>query len=457
MGACGGVGVGGLSSDSSAVIKATPLSEAQAAAATVTADLSTAADVHGLVNTGSPVSGGGLDGSGYAYSETLTGPSISWSGATFALGVAGTANAVSNVTLALPAGNYSEIAWLGAAVNGNQTNQTFTVNYTDGSSTKFVQSLSDWRTPQNYAGESKALSMVYRVAPSGATDAGPYYVYGYPFALDPTKLLKSVTLPGNRNVVMIAVDLFPAGLPPPMAASPTISPAPGSYSTAQMVALSDTTPNAAIHYTIDGTAPTINSAQYSTPLQVSTTTTIQAMAAASGYSNSAVVSGTYTITGAAPVSVNLSAAANVHGLVNTGSPVSGGGLDGSGYAYSETLTGPSISWSGATFALGVAGTANAVSNVTLALPAGNYSSLKLLGAAVNGNQANQTFTVNYMDGSSTKFVQSLSDWRTPQNYAGESKASTMAYRVAPAERPTRDRIMCTATRSRSTRRSSSRA
>jgi hypothetical protein len=67
-------------------------------------------------------------------------------------------------------------------------------------------------------------------------------------------------------------------------------------------------------------------------LQVSATTTIEAMAAAGGYSNSAVVSGTYTI-GPAPVSVNLSAAANVHGLVNTGSPVSGGGMDRYGYAY----------------------------------------------------------------------------------------------------------------------------
>ena len=38
---------------------------------------------------------------------------------------------------------------------------------------------------------------------------------------------------------------------------------------------------------------------------------------------------------------------------------------------------------------------------------------------VNGNQANQTFTVNYSDGTSTSFTQSLSDWFTPQNYAGE--------------------------------------
>ena len=168
LGACAGGADGGIS-DGNSVIKASIVTDAQAAAAPVSVDLSAVGNVHGLVNTGSPVSGGGMDGHGYAYSETLTGTSISWSGASFALGVAGTANAVSNVTVALPAGNYSTLALLATGVNGNQANQTFIVNYTDGSSTKFVQSLSDWHTPQNYAGESTVLSMAYRVAMSGAT------------------------------------------------------------------------------------------------------------------------------------------------------------------------------------------------------------------------------------------------------------------------------------------------
>ena len=454
LGACAG-GVDGGITDGNSVIKA-GLTDAQAATAPVSVDLSAAGNVYGLVNTGSPVSGGGMDGSSYAYSETLTGTSVSWNGATFALGVAGTLNAVSNLTVPLPSGSYSLIDLLATGVNGNQASQVFIVNYTDGSSTRIVQSLSDWRTPQSYAGESTVLAMAYRVGASGATNTGPYYLYGYSFAIDGTKTVKSITLPGNRQVVVLAIDLFPAagGAPPAMAATPTMSPPPGSYSAAQMVALADTTPGAAIYYTTDGTAPTTASALYSTPRPVSSTTTIEAIAAASGYSNSAVVSGTYTITG---VSVNLSAAANVHALVNTGSPVSGGGMDGSGNAYSETLTGTSISWSGTLFALGAAGAANALSNGTLALPPGAYASLKLLGAAVNGNQVNQTFTVNYTDGSSTKFVQSLSDWRTPQNYPGETKVLTTAYRLSASGAADGGPYTCTATRSRSMRQRSYRA
>ena len=61
-----------------------------------------------------------------------------------------------------------EFNLLGAAVNGNQPNQTFIVTYTDGTSTSFNQGVSDWSTPQMYAGESQVSKMAYWVAASGA-------------------------------------------------------------------------------------------------------------------------------------------------------------------------------------------------------------------------------------------------------------------------------------------------
>ncbi len=255
--------------------------------------------ITGIANTGSPVPNGGLDTEGYAYAADLLGTSLSWNGSTFTLGAAQSADAVSGGTIALPAGNDSTLNLLAAAVNGNQPNQTFIVNYTDGTSSSFTQSVSDWFTPANYSGESQALRMAYRIAPSGATNTGPVYLYDYAFALNSTKTVKSITLPNNRHIVVLAIDVTPAtaGPPPPPATAPTLSPSPGTYTSAQSVTLTDTTPGALIYYTTNGTTPTTSSPLYSpgTPLEISSTTTVEAIAVASGYSNSAVTTGTYRI------------------------------------------------------------------------------------------------------------------------------------------------------------------
>ena len=81
----------------------------------------------------------------------------------------------------------------------------------------------------------------------------------------------------------------------PAAAAPTFSPAAGTFTSVQTIALSDSTAGAAIHYTTDGTTPTASSTLYSSPIKISTTTTIEAIAAASGYNNSVAATATFTI------------------------------------------------------------------------------------------------------------------------------------------------------------------
>ena len=325
---------------------------------------------------------------------------------------------------------------LATAIDGAQLAQTFVVTYTDGTTSTFKQNLSDWFYPQNYAGESQALKMAYRIAPSGATSAGPVYLYGYSFALNSAKTVQSLTLPNDRNVVVLAVDVSPTGSAPPPAASPTLSPPPGSYASAQSVTLADTTPGAVIYYTTNGTAPTLGSAQYSpgTPVSISATTTLEAIAVASGYSNSPVSGGIYTIgsQGTTPISVTLAAVDDVHAMANTGTAPTGGGLDTDGYAYSATLLGTSLSWGGSTFTLGAAGVADAASSTIIALPAGNDTTLNILASGINGGQTGQSFVVTYTDGTTSTFKQNLSDWFYPQNYAAESQALKMAYRIAPS-------------------------
>src|SRR3989449_945062 len=78
-------------------------------------------------------------------------------------------------------------------------------------------------------------------------------------------------------------------------ATPTISPAAGTYSGAQTVTLSDATSGATIYYTTDGSTPSPSSTRYTGPILVMQTTTIKAMAVANGMADSDVASATYTI------------------------------------------------------------------------------------------------------------------------------------------------------------------
>jgi hypothetical protein len=99
-------------------------------------------------------------------------------------------------------------------------------------------------------------------------------------------------------------------------ATVTMGPPPGNFPTPQTVMLSDSTPGAVIHYTTDGSMPTTSSATYSGPLQVSTTTSINAIAVAPGYATSALASGTYSIgTQLGITSVPFGSAANIYGIV----------------------------------------------------------------------------------------------------------------------------------------------
>jgi len=79
--------------------------------------------------------------------------------------------------------------------------------------------------------------------------------------------------------------------PPPAqnAATPTVSTA-AAQGGAVVVSLADSTSGATIYYTLDGSTPTNTSMQYFAPFLVSSNLTVKAIAAASGYLNSSVLS-----------------------------------------------------------------------------------------------------------------------------------------------------------------------
>ncbi|MGD0093287.1 MAG: chitobiase/beta-hexosaminidase C-terminal domain-containing protein [Planctomycetota bacterium] len=78
-------------------------------------------------------------------------------------------------------------------------------------------------------------------------------------------------------------------------ATPTFSPAPGTYGSAQTVTISTATAGATIYFTSNGNAPTPSSIKYAGPIKVGATVTIKAYATAAGMTDSAEADATYTI------------------------------------------------------------------------------------------------------------------------------------------------------------------
>ena len=78
-------------------------------------------------------------------------------------------------------------------------------------------------------------------------------------------------------------------------ATPVITPSEEEFTGTVEVSMGTTTSGATIHYTTDGSDPTIASPSYSIPFTVSATTTVKAVAIKSGMANSTIASQLYTL------------------------------------------------------------------------------------------------------------------------------------------------------------------
>jgi hypothetical protein len=202
-----------ITGTSGSLIRTTTVGLTVTAAAAVTpVNMASVYNITAMATDGSTFAGsgldGGLNGQVTAYSAKLLGAQQSISGTTFSFGPANAPDAASGKTVPLPAGQFSTLKLLATAVNGNQASQSFIVTYTDGTTSSFKQSLSDWFTPQSYTGESKAMTMAYRDTSTGLRDNRTFLLYGYSFSLNGGKKVSSITLPGNRNVVVLAISLI---------------------------------------------------------------------------------------------------------------------------------------------------------------------------------------------------------------------------------------------------------
>jgi len=201
------------------------------------------------------------------------------------------------------------IALASGDTNSNVATATYTVNLPAAATPTFSPAPGTYTAAQSVALSdlTTGAAIYYTTNGTTPTTASTLYSPSSLIAVSSTTTINAIAVATGYSNSGVATGTYTINLP--AAATPTFSPAPGSFATAQSVSLSCTTTGASIYYTIDGSTPTAKSPLYSqaAPVAVASTTTINAIAVAAGYSNSAVATGAYTITGtASPVTVVLS-------------------------------------------------------------------------------------------------------------------------------------------------------
>jgi hypothetical protein len=148
----------------------------------------------------------------------------------------------------------------------------------------------------------------------------------------------------------ITADSFTLTPVQTQAAAPVFSPGGGSYTSAQSVTITSASSGVFIRYTTDGSTPTeTNGTVYSSPVSISATTTLQAIAYKAGFTDSPVTSATYTF-GSPPTfnfeAENLSPTGTGATVSISDDPNASGGvlefLNSTAVGQSMTLTTPSI-------------------------------------------------------------------------------------------------------------------
>ena len=173
----------------------------------------------------------------------------------------------------------------------------YTINLANAATPVFSVAPGTFTAPQTVSLSDATPGATIYYSTDGSTPTTASAVYSGPLTVSSTETLKAIAAASGFSNSAVASATYTINL---TAATPVFSLAPGTFTTAQTLTITDATPGATIYYTTNGTTPGTSSTVYSGPLTLSTTETVQAIAAVSGASNSAVASATYTI--------NLSAA-----------------------------------------------------------------------------------------------------------------------------------------------------
>jgi beta-glucanase (GH16 family) len=134
--------------------------------------------------------------------------------------------------------------------------------------------------------DSTAGATIYYTT-DGSTPTTSSTKYTAAFMVTATATVQAIATASGFTISSVASATFTISAPPPTVATPAIAAAP-ALNGASLMTISDATTGASIYYTIDGSTPTTSSIQYLAPVLIASNLTVNAIAAASGDTNSNV-------------------------------------------------------------------------------------------------------------------------------------------------------------------------
>jgi len=201
---------------------------------------------------------------------------------------------------------------------GKKTNDQVLMNITILAAPASTASITV-KSPANGASLTSPFNLVASAINCGSVPALSmgYSIDGGPTTIEPVSFSASISAnPGSHALAVKCSGQNATGqatlnikiVVPPSAATPRFSLASGQYTAKQLVTLTDATAGATIHYTLDGSGPSVSSPVYIAPISVASTLTIEALAIAPGYSNSGLARADYSITSPKGASIPANAA-----------------------------------------------------------------------------------------------------------------------------------------------------
>ncbi|MBR2101408.1 MAG: chitobiase/beta-hexosaminidase C-terminal domain-containing protein [Prevotella sp.] len=180
------------------------------------------------------------------------------------------------------------------AIKGDISSEVTEASYILKPQTPYINvQTGTYNNPQNvsiYCNGPNGAVIYYTTDGSDPTSSPTRIHYSGSFTISANTTIKAVAEYGEFDTSDMAQSDISLEV-----GTPTFSPAGGTYTSTQSVSITSATPNATIHYTLDGTTPTASSPVYSSPLSIAETTTVKAIAMFGEMTPSEVAEATYTI------------------------------------------------------------------------------------------------------------------------------------------------------------------